>query len=135
MFTDWPVEGSTSSAALTICVSPMSALHDAIKVLQVKSVRNRKILTKAFTEVADLTACDVLYMDNSIRVPWASIKKSIAKKSILTIAEMETTSNDGVIITLALVNGRMVFDIDSLAAREANLVISSKLLRLARKVQ
>ena len=41
----------------------------------------------------------------------------------------------GVMLNLATEDGRIVFDIDLQAVRQAGLVLSSKVLRLARQVQ
>lgn len=135
MYTDWPVANWNIDIPFSICISPKSDLREPIKALQEKTLHNRRIKVRLYTEHSDLGACDVLYIDSRSYSNWTQIKKSITGKSVLTIAGEDVHDSDGFIIALFLDNNRMAFEIDSKAAREAPLTISSKLLRLARKVR
>jgi hypothetical protein len=50
------------------------------------------------------------------------------------IGGSDVAASDGLTVRLAESSGRIVFDIDMKAARDTGLVVSSRLLRLARKV-
>jgi hypothetical protein len=76
-----------------------------------------------------------LFVDSSDRERWVQIKKGLGGASVLTISDDDEIGHDGSIIALAMDNNRIVFDIDTRAAKQARLVLSSKLLRLARTVQ
>jgi hypothetical protein len=53
---------------------------------------------------------------------------------VLTVADMEDAAQQGVIIGLAIDKQRITFEINASAARNANIVLSSRLLSLARNV-
>jgi hypothetical protein len=56
-------------------------------------------------------------------------------QGVLSIVVDGSDERSGAIITLVRENTRIGFDVDIAASRQAGLVLSSKLLRLARKVQ
>lgn len=57
------------------------------------------------------------------------------KQGVLSIVVDDNRERSGAIITLVRENTRIGFDVDIDASRQAGLVLSSKLLRLARRVQ
>jgi hypothetical protein len=56
------------------------------------------------------------------------------KKGVLSIADGGDAERNGAVITIVRENARIGFDVDAASADEAGLVVSSKLLRLARRV-
>lgn len=135
LFTEWPASAIKDNKNLTICAKADSELAASLMALEVRSIRNRQLRIQSLTEPADYTHCEVLYIDGSDRTRVSQIEKKLDRKSVLTILSGEDFSSDGAIIALSLVNGRIVFDVNVTAAQNVQLVISSKLLRLARKVQ
>ena len=134
LFTEWPASTIKDNKNLTICAKADSELAASLIALEVRSIRNRQLRIQSLTEPVDYAQCEVLYIDGSDRTPVSQIKKKLDRKSVLTISSGEDLGNDGAIIALSLVNGRIVFDVNVTAAQNAQLVISSRLLRLARKV-
>ena len=53
---------------------------------------------------------------------------------MLTVSDLNPASSERTIINMIIENKRLVFDVDMVAAKQARLVMSSKLLRLARRV-
>jgi hypothetical protein len=133
-YTDWPVMNWNTDIPFWICVSPKSELREAAKAVQEKTLHNRRIKVRIYTENSDLGTCDVLYVDSRSFSGWPQARKSIAGRSVLTIAGDDVPDSEGFIIALFLDKDRFAFEIDSKAAQEAQLTISSKLLRLARRV-
>lgn len=135
LFADWPADTTFEGGTLNICINPNSALHQPLAGLNEKTVKGRKVVVRHLAALDSLRACHVLFVDGSDRERWLPIKEGLAGASVLTISDDEEIGHDGSIITLAMDNKRIVFDIDMRAARQARLVLSSKLLRLARTVQ
>ena len=134
MFTEWPADAFTNNK-LSICAMKNSVLLDALLTLEVRAIRSRPLQIVQLTEAADYSGCAVLVIDRIDRLQLPSIRKTIASRSVLTILDGDDVDNDGAIIAMSVVNGRMVFDINTQSAQNARLIFSSKLLRLARKVQ
>lgn len=135
LFTDWPADTSFEGGILNICINPSSAMRQPLGGLGVRTVKGKKIAVLHLSALDKLRTCHVLLVDGSDRERWLQIKKGLGGASVLTISEDEDIGHDGSVITLTTEGKRMVFDIDLRAARDARLVLSSKLLRLARTVQ
>ncbi|HYD93933.1 MAG TPA: YfiR family protein [Noviherbaspirillum sp.] len=135
LFTDWPADTAYDGGTLNICVNPSSALRLPLAGLGDKPVKGRRVAVRAFSGVESLRLCHVLFIDGSDRERWGQIKKGLGGVSVLTVSDDDQIIHDGSVIGLTMENNRIVFDVDTRAARQARLVLSSKLLRLARTVQ
>ena len=135
LFTDWPPDTAFEGGTLNICINPGSVLRQPLTGLGDKAVKGRRVSVRHLAALESLRACHVLFVDRSDRERWLQIKKGLGGASVLTISDDEEIGHDGSVIALAMDNNRIVFDIDTRAARQARLVLSSKLLRLARTVQ
>jgi hypothetical protein len=135
MFTEWPGQMLNEKSKLSVCVAKESELINGLQQLETRSIRNRPLQILPLTAATDYAQCAVLVIDAADRSRLQQIRKKIDRKSVLTILDGEDTNNDGAIIAMSPANGRMVFDVNSSVAQDVQLTISSKLLRLARKVQ
>ncbi|HYC42484.1 MAG TPA: YfiR family protein [Noviherbaspirillum sp.] len=135
LFTDWPTDTAYEGGTLNICINPGSVLRQSLAGLGEKTVKGRRVSVRHLAALDSLRACHVLFVDNSDRERWVQIKKGLGGATVLTISDDEEIGHDGSIIALAVDNNRIVFDVDTRAARSARLMLSSKLLRLARTVQ
>lgn len=135
LFTEWPAELAFEGGAMNICINPMSALRQPLGGLREKSIKGKRIVIRQVDTVGGLRGCQVLFLDSSDRERWSDIRKVLADSSVLTITDDKEIAHDGSIIALSAEQNRIVFDINLRAARQARLVLSSKLLRLARTVQ
>jgi hypothetical protein len=135
LFTEWPADAPHEGAAFNICVRNGSALRLPLNGFIDRQVHGRKIAVHDIGPGDSLRNCQVLYLDAEDRVRWAQIRRELEGASVLTVSEDGEIGRDGSVITLNLDNNRVVFDIDTRAARQARLTISSRLLRLARTVQ
>lgn len=135
LFTDWPAGALADGAGFNICINADSPLRAEFSELGQKSVKGRRVMVHALTAPDAWRVCQVWFLDSLDRERWPQIRKSLAASSVLTVSDDEEIAREGVVIGLALQDKRMVFDVDTQAARQARLVLSSKLLRLARSVQ
>lgn len=134
LFTDWPADTVYEGGTLNICINPNSPMRPSLGALQGKPVKGRKIAVRALAVPDEVRSCHVLFIDSSDSERWLQLDRRLRNASILTVSDGEG-SPEGGIIELSSEGNRMVFDIDMKKARNARLVLSSKLLRLARAVQ
>lgn len=135
LFTDWPTGILAEGGTLNICVNPDSAFRPALAELGERQVRGRRIVLRNLVELDALRHCHVLFLDGLDRERWGQIKKGLGGTSVLTVSDDAEIGHDGAVIALVPIENRIGFDIDMHAARQARLILSSKLLRLARTVQ
>ncbi|MBS1187506.1 MAG: YfiR family protein [Burkholderiaceae bacterium] len=136
LFTEWPKKTSNAADSLTICFHADSDMRDVLGALDGKPVRNMVLKTRVLGALEqEVVNCNVLFIDRRDRHHWHAIRKKLAGTGVLTVTDDEDIGRGGAMIALSLSGSKMVFDIDQSAARQAGLVLSSKLLRLARTVR
>lgn len=135
LFTDWPADTTFAGGILNICLNHNSVLRRPLDRLSEKTVNGRKIAVRLLRPSDAPVTCHVLFLDASDRDYWKRIKRDVTTMPVLTISDDDDIGGDGIVILMAMRQNRYVFDIDTRAAGEARLAVSSKLLRLARTVQ
>lgn len=135
LFTDWPADAQFEAGVLNVCVHPASVLRPALGSLNDRMIKGRKIAVRQLAAPDAVRGCHLFYADAADRDRWPQIRKALANAPVLTITDDVEIGNEGSIVSLFSEGSRIVFDIDLRAARNARLMLSSKLLRLARSVQ
>lgn len=132
VFTEWPQEALAPGAPINVCVGASGALAAALAQLNDKLVNGHRI---AVVPPSPVRACHLLVLGSADRERWGQLRRELAGSSVLTVSDDRAISADGAMIGLSVENRRIGFDVDLAAARGARLVLSSKLLRLARNLQ
>lgn len=133
VFTEWPQEALAGGAPLAVCAGASNALLPALQQLTDKLVNGHRISVRAGTR--PVRGCHVLVLDRADREQWPQLRRELAGAPVLTVADDPASGADGAMIVLNMDEQRVGFDIDMGAAKSARLILSSKLLRLARSVQ
>lgn len=97
-----------------------------------EKVAGRVIEIKKFNDPEDVTRCNILYINMPDAV---EVARNFRSRGILTVSDADNFARDGGIIRFFTVNNRIRLQINTAAARAANIVISAKLLRLAEIVE
>lgn len=100
------------------------AIHD-------KVVNGRPLEFREIHALAEATNCHILFISPSEKAHLPDILGAVRHKSVLTVSEMDQFLEAGGMINLVIENNRIRFEINDDVARQAGLVISSKLLTLA----
>lgn len=119
-----------------ICIFEHDEENINVNILNTKKIKNKPIRVEIITSYNALDSCKVLYIENTSLLKENNQEEIIRKHNVLTIAEIKPSSlsNQG-IIQIWLEKKRYQFSINNEAAKQLGLTISSKLLRLANKVQ
>lgn len=132
-FVEWP-DNPPSSAEMLICVAGRNATADALLAFNGKSVHGRNVVVVSRQHAANSSDCRMLFIGDSATHSAVDWLRDLAGQPILTVSEGEDFIPNGGIISLNRSGSRIVFDVNLVAMRRANLRISSQLLRLAREV-
>ncbi len=130
-FTEWP---GKISDAINICTLGNDPLNVALDALQKKSAKGVTIVVHHLRIEDKVKDCHVVFISDSERINFPKILSGLKSMPILTVTDSEGLAAQGVMIELGLDERRIVFKINVAAAKEAQLMISSKLLRLAKAV-
>jgi hypothetical protein len=96
-----------------------------------ETVNGRKFVVERFLRVEDIKTCHILFISQSETKRLDKIVTALKGKPILTVSEIENAAYRGVCVRFITENNkiRLRINIDSL--KDANLVMSSKLLRVS----
>lgn len=132
-FTQWP-ENQLKGSTLNVCVSPGTILHMALQAIVGKNAHGRVIALQPLPS-AQVAGCHVLVAEMSDRVRLPQIRRAISTEPVLTITDDPELMREGFMIGMLVEGHRIAFLVDNTRATEAKLVVSSRLLRLAKNVR
>lgn len=135
LFVEWPAEVAPGpGGGLVLCVDPASPLSKPLKSLAGRRVRSYRLELRELRAQDSARACHAVFVDAASRAPAAAQRRELRGLPVLVIGDEPLAAEDAVAVRLAEADGRIAFDVDLATARQSGLQISSRLLRLARKV-
>lgn len=133
MFTTWPQERmEEKDSALVFCVFAQDAQAASIAGLQARKIRDRSIRVRQIETPEDGRGCHVLFFGAKSTEAIPSILEVVRDTGTLTVTDVADSIRKEAVISMAIENGKLAFDVNLLNARRARLTLSSKLLKLAR---
>lgn len=135
-FTDWPKGNPAEVAPYSIGVSGNRQLEDElIRLADRQLVRGHRLRIVRIKSPADLAGLHVAYFDNATAeiegVPAREALSLLRARPVLTVSDGPGFLVSGGIIRIFREDKALRFEIAPEAAREAGLVLSSRLLALA----
>jgi hypothetical protein len=132
-FVEWPSQTfSAPDAPFVIGVlgsDPFGAHLD--EAVHGEQIDQHPLVVRHFRNPGEIGDCRILYIDRSEGAQLQQILAALDHRSTLTVADLDDSSERGVMIQFTTENNRIRLRINVEAARAAGLTISSKLLRSA----
>lgn len=137
----WPTDVNHSETgnsglkqAVKICVLGNDSFGGALQQLTKNSSGSVQITLSYLANIKNVHDCQILFIDVSAIDNPIEMIKQLEKTPVLTVTDNLDLFDAGAMIGLFLDNKRLAFDVNYAQAKNAQLSISSKLLRVARKV-
>jgi hypothetical protein len=130
LFVEWPTPPQGEFNLCLYGAGPFEAANS----LAGKKVGGATVQIRRPAKAEDLRSCHMLYIGGSDRNALERARTAVEKAPVLTVADAVAGSENLAMISLVAENSRLTFDIDMHAASRVGIRISSRLLRLARKV-
>jgi hypothetical protein len=135
LFTQWPNETvAEGSPYITVCTIGQDPFGPVLEQLQGRKIREKRLVLRREISLDQVRDCHLLYISANEPENLARIREQLQDASVLTVSDLNPASTERTIVNMSIDNKRLVFDIDMMAVKQARLVMSSKLLRLARRV-
>lgn len=129
-FVEWPA--GKINEHINLCILGDSPLgFSALKAIDGRTAQEKQLVTKLLNKSDDLKECHIVFIAASERNKAAQLLKSAHQQHALTVSDMDGFAKAGGAIGLMKTDEKIRFEINLLAAKEAGLVISSRLLSLA----
>ena len=148
-FVDWPEEKiGDQNEPIMIGIIGKNPFGDAFKPITSKKIKGKESRIICFkdleqlktsseaskSKIESLRKCHLLFICSSEKDHLTEILNLVNKHSVLTVGETSSMLKSGGMINFVLEENKIRFEINLIAAKQANLKIRSQLLRLATRV-
>jgi len=134
-FVEWPAEPSgRDQDPFRMCVIGRNPFGTALEGLKGKPVKGRQLLPVQLAGINEIGDCKVLFISSSEKRNLAAILQTAGRSGVLTVSDIDRFAASGGMIGFVEIEGKIRLEVNLAAAQEANLKISSQLLKLARIV-
>lgn len=135
-FVEWPETELPPDAPLRICLTPGDvAMATRLGQVTQQDIKGRPIHVKQVARGSEIDGCHVLYLPAETPGDLSAWLRAALLTGALTVGEPPDFIQAGGMIGLVPVGGRYRFDINLGVARQADLRVSSQLLKLAGTVK
>ena len=131
IYTEWP---NLPDQTLNLCIYGEDPFGENLQYVKSRKAHEREIVVRHTKNVDDLSGCQVVFISKSHIANLGSIMKRLGGLPILTIADVPDVGQQGVILNMAIKEGKITFEANLAATKRNGLKLSSQLLRFATKV-
>ncbi len=134
-FIEWPEASLSNQDEFKICVlgsAPFGSLLQ--QTVSGKQINGKPMTVQETTSIAEATTCRICFIGESERGRLDEILRRLGNLPILTVSDLDSFAERGGTIGLIIDRKRVRFEVNMLAARQANLRLSSQLLKVASQV-
>jgi hypothetical protein len=134
-FVQWPLDTFASeNSPIRLCVIGDDPFSQALDVIVGKKVRNHPLTVHnlPFRQMVTKNNCNIFFISQSEKEHVEDLLAVVSYTPVLTVSDIRGFADAGGMIGLVNIGQRIRFEINVLAVRQANLEISSQLLKLAR---
>ncbi len=131
-FTRWPGSEGGAGSSLHLCLIGEDPLAVELERLSGKRVGEKRLEIKRIAQAAAPGECHILYVARSLQHGFQQYVTAQASTGVLTVSEISGFARAGGVIELFPEGDRVRFLVNLDAAQGAGLLLSSRLLNLAR---
>ncbi len=134
-FVQWPAETFTNKESpINLCIIGDNPFGQALDAILGKTIRDRRLTVRELPyhqALADKD-CNILFISQSEKENLDKLLATVSYTPVLTVSDIRGFADAGGMIGLIKIGQRIRFEINVLTVQQANLEISSQLLKLAR---
>ena len=135
LYIHWPqAEIPTAGEKFRICVIGETPMWSALEILKGEKVGEAEVEVFKITEPLQISACKILFISPAEKYRLKEIIQDTKGRPVLTISNYPGFASQGGMINFVVIEDKVRFEINHVVARTSGLIISSKLLRIARIV-
>jgi hypothetical protein len=130
VFIAWPEENHM----INVCAFEEDQDNVNRDILESKEINGMPVHFVIIRNLDQIKSCQILYLEETKKIDDKKLLAYLADSKLLSILNSQSSSENFAIIKMQLENNKYTFTINNQVAKQANLTVSSKLLRLATKV-
>jgi hypothetical protein len=130
-FVQWPTDALADTTTLTIGILGNDPFGNAFAPFEKRKVKGHPLRIIRSTRLQELPICHVLFISTSEEKHFEQIFQHLKERPVLTVSETPGFAQVGGMVNFVLQDNKVRFEINLQRTREAQLKLSSKLLKLA----
>jgi hypothetical protein len=134
LFVEWPPESFGKGRFLEICLAGDSQAGRSFTRLNGKPYKDKTINVRQVKGPGSIGGCNLLFIQNSENNLLQQYLLVARKRAVVTVSDIDSFAVNGGMIGFYEQGGKIRFEINLEAARQAKITIYSQLLKLARIV-
>jgi len=136
LFTDWGADRpGVANSRFTVCVYGSTPLSGSLARLEGKTLHDKPVVVRSEAALNRLSRCQIVFIAPSEAGRMREIADALGRAAVLTVTDDEGPEQKWSTVQLSVVENRVAFQVNMAAADRAGLVLSSKLLRLAKLIK
>lgn len=134
-FVDWSEDAMQGAETFRLCMLGESPFGEALQLLEGKRIKNRPLELVFASSPEHARGCHIIFVNQKWNSRLGEVLEVLGSQGVLFVGDGSGFARRGGVLEFALEGGRVGFAINPEAARREGLVVSSKLMRLARIVE
>ena len=130
-FTEWP---DSIGNTLTLCIYGDDPFGADLDALTRQTLGNRRIAVRRTVSAENLAGCQLVFVTRPMIGNLSRVFDRLGTAPTLVVADSPGALQNGAMLNMDRVDGKVSFSANLAAARRQNLNLSAKLLRLATEV-
>lgn len=132
-FVEWPTTAfSTNESEMVIGIMGENPFDTYLEELvSGEKINGHPVVIRYFQSIEEITTCHILFIKIEDANKQAQIVSRLKKRNIVTVSETPEFPTYGGMIRFFTMDNKIKFQVNLEASKEANVILRSKLLRLA----
>jgi hypothetical protein len=135
-YVEWPAPANAATDPITIAVLGAAGVVDQLeRFLPDREIQGRPVTVRQLDTVDDLAGDEILFIGPELNARLSDLIESVGQRPILVVSDAQDGLDHGAMVNFQLVGERVRFEISLPAAQNAGLMLSSRLLSAALRVE
>lgn len=134
-YVQWPTAAASTDPITIAVLNDAAVTSQLAEFLPGRRIDDRLVEVRALARIEDLADAEVLFIGRPNNARLAQLISAVGRRPVLVVTDAEDGLDRGAMVNFRLVESRVRFEISVRPAEEAGLMLSSRLLSAAWRVE
>jgi hypothetical protein len=134
-YVQWPAAAQSGDAITIAVLGAQSVADQLVRFLPGRTIQGRPVRVRALSSIGDLGDEEVLFIGSEHNARLDDVLAVVGQRATLIVTDAEDGLEHGSMVNFQLVDQRVRFEISLRRAEDAGLMLSSRLLSAALRVE
>jgi hypothetical protein len=134
LLAEWPTVNDVAEAPFNLCIYGQDEIASSFDGLRGKTVNMRALRMLRVYDATEARNCHLLFVGEGAGERGARLLEALRGAPVLTVTDDPRLTRSGVMLQIVPDDRRLAFEVNLDVVRRSQLKLSSKLLRLAKRI-